>query len=76
MIKEQLFGTTRVLVTHSTHFLSEVDRIVVMAADHFKDSDIDKKKTAGKIAHIGTYSELISKGVVTLFVEFKRRETM
>ena len=58
MIKEQLSGTTRILVTHATHFLSEVDRIVVM------DTEVaaDNTRVVGKITHTGTYSELLLKG--------------
>ena len=60
MIKGQLSGKTRILVTHATHFLREVDRIVVMETEVVADGD--KRKAVGKIAHIGTYSELFSQG--------------
>ena len=61
LIKDLLSGTTRILVTHATHFLSEVDRIVVM--DRELLDDCDKTKVVGKISHIGTYSEFITKGL-------------
>ena len=61
LIKEQLSGTTRILVTHATHFLSEVDRIVVMDREIL--DECDKTKVVGKISHIGTYSEFITKGL-------------
>jgi ABC-type transport system involved in cytochrome bd biosynthesis fused ATPase/permease subunit len=60
LIKEQLSGKTRVLVTHATHFLSEVDRIVVM--DTEVEGDKDERRVLGKITHVGTYSELTEKG--------------
>ena len=64
LIKEQLAGKTRILVTHATHFLSEVDRIVVMDTEVVTDGN--KTKVVGKISHVGTYSELVSKGGVLL----------
>ncbi|XP_063691934.1 ATP-binding cassette sub-family C member 4-like [Bolinopsis microptera] len=62
LIKEQLSGKTRILVTHATHFLSEVDRIVVMDTEVATDGD-DNAEVVGKISHIATYSELLLKGV-------------
>ena len=41
---------TRILVTHHVHLLSRCDRVIVL--DH------------GRIAHCGTYSELVAQGVV------------
>ncbi|XP_063685261.1 ATP-binding cassette sub-family C member 4-like [Bolinopsis microptera] len=61
LIKDQLAGKTRILVTHATHFLSEVDRIVVMDTEVVTDGN--KTKVVGKISHVGTYSELLSKGL-------------
>lgn len=60
LIKEQLSDKTRILVTHATNFLSEVDRIVVMDTEVVgKDSD---RRVYGTITHVGTYSELTEKG--------------
>ncbi|XP_063690754.1 ATP-binding cassette sub-family C member 4-like [Bolinopsis microptera] len=61
LIKDQLAGKTRILVTHATHFLSEVDRIVVMDTEVVTDGN--KTKVVGKISHVGTYSQLVSKGL-------------
>ncbi|XP_063678313.1 ATP-binding cassette sub-family C member 4-like isoform X2 [Bolinopsis microptera] len=61
LIKEQLSDKTRILVTHATNFLSEVDRIVVM--DTEVDGDGDKSTCSGKITDVGTYSELTAKGL-------------
>ena len=61
LIKGQLSGKTRILVTHATHFLSEVDRIVVMDTDVL--SSCNKTKVVGKISHVGTYPELVAQGV-------------
>ena len=60
LIKGQLSGKTRILVTHATHFLSEVDRIVVMDTDVL--SCYNKTKVVGKISHVGTYPELLAQG--------------
>lgn len=42
-------GITRVLVTHHVHFLSRCDKVIVMEK--------------GRIAHEGTYDDLVAKGV-------------
>ena len=42
-------GLTRVLVTHHVHFLSRCDKVIVMEK--------------GRIAHQGTYDELVAEGV-------------
>ncbi|KAL5251848.1 hypothetical protein ACHWQZ_G014863 [Mnemiopsis leidyi] len=61
LIKEQLSDKTRILVTHATNFLSEVDRIVVMDTEVVgKDSE---RRVYGTITHVGTYSELTEKGL-------------
>ena len=60
LIQEQLSGKTRILVTHSTSFLSKADRIVVMDTEVVANGD--KTRVIGKISHIGTYPQLISKG--------------
>ena len=60
LIKEELSDKTRILVTHATNFLSEVDRIVVMDTEVVgKDSE---RRVHGTITHIGTFSELTKKG--------------
>ncbi|KAI2506990.1 ABC transporter [Fragilaria crotonensis] len=42
-------GITRVLVTHHVHFLSRCDKVIVMEK--------------GRIAHEGTYDDLVAQGV-------------
>ena len=61
LIKEQLSDKTRILVTHATNFLSEVDRIVVMETEVVGDGE--KSTCSGKITDVGTYSELTAKGL-------------
>lgn len=49
------------MVTHATHFLSEVDRVVVMDTDIIKEGN--QTKTVGRISHVGTYHELVAQGL-------------
>ena len=60
LIKEELSDKTRILVTHATNFLSEVDRIVVM--DTKIVGEKNDRQVHGAITHVGTFSELTEKG--------------
>ena len=64
VIKEQLRDKTRILVTHTTQFLGQVDRVVLMKADVADDG-----KVAGGIRQIGTYTEMMSAESAFLFTE-------
>ena len=60
LIKEELCDKTRILVTHATNFLSEVDRIVVM--DTKIVGEKNDTQVHGAITHVGTFTELTEKG--------------
>ena len=47
-------------MTHATHFLSEVDRIVVMNTEIVGEGN--ETGVTGRITDVGTYSELTEKG--------------
>ena len=55
VVKGQLKDKTRILVTHATQFLDQVDRVIIMEADV-----TDKGTVFGRIRQIGTYTELLS----------------
>ena len=60
LIKGNIASRTRVLVTHATQFLSEVDKIIIMDLDIIDDF---KNCRVGRVTHVGTFAELSAQGL-------------